>query len=76
MSQKYIDECAIKAMEALLYIEADNGCTSEGIKDIPETAYLIAHKMLKEREEYGKSIKTAARTKKRIQGQEKTGSDT
>lgn len=71
MSQKYLDECAMKVMQAII-INGDDDC----LKDIGEVSYLVAKEMLKAKNEYGKLTKASDGVEKRVQGQGKDGKDT
>lgn len=71
MSEKYLDECAMRVMQAII-INGDDNC----LNDIGEVSYLVAKEMLKAKKIYGKLTKTTTRTKERIQGQGKDGKDT
>lgn len=69
MSQKYLDDCAMMAMQAIMMSGDDN------IEDIGRASYIVANEMLKVRSEYGKSTKTTTGNKKRLQGQKEVGDD-
>jgi len=71
MSQKYLDECAMKAMQSIL-LSGDES----SISDVGKASYIIAQEMLKAKEKYGKLTKAAPRAKKRVQRQEEVSKDT
>lgn len=71
MSEKYLDECAMKVMQAII-INGDDDC----LNDIGEVSYLVAKEMLKAKNEHDKLTKAADGVKKRIQRQEENGKDT
>lgn len=71
MSQKYLDDCAMMAMQSILLSGDDSS-----IKDIGKASYIVAQEMLKAKKTHGKPTKTTTRAKKRIQRQEEVGKDT